>query len=112
MIYFPFRNFDRWAYIEWLYWKFLFPEIIDIVTSDEDGCKGAKYQDIEAGLDKINVYCANYIRRDYEEAEWIGERIEAMRRNYWPIGSNGRYYIDNIVRMCDKISEMWRPNEN
>lgn len=116
MIYYPFYYFNWWEYHEWLRWKFIFPEFMDAIVADTDGYdwenKGEGSRAIEDALKELSLYCANYIRHDYEEAENIAEQIERVSNNYWPHGSNGRCHIYDILNTCNRISEQYRPKND
>lgn len=64
----------------------------------------------EHGLSMLLWYAQHQIDRDYEEADWLWskmEEIQQIKRYSW--GSNLRYYIWAIQKVCVSIIEQWRP---
>lgn len=106
MIYLPEWKINWWEYCPWVihqYLELMLENIKDLEVDDS-----ARLELLEV----LATYVANYVRRDYEEADYIWSALESIYHPHWPYGTNIRYYLVYIQSMCANIIEEYRPNDN
>ena len=106
MIYLPAWKINWWEYCPWIIHQYLELALKAIQNDELD--RDAKVKLLEV----LATYSANYVRRDYEEADYIWSELDKVYKPQYPIGTNIRYYLDLIQSMCELIIVENRPKDD
>jgi hypothetical protein len=105
MIYMPEWKPNWWEYCPWIIGRYL-DLLLDRINDDD-----LENKTKESLLGIVATYVDDYIRKDYEEATYIWDRLQTVYKSQYSYGSAIRWYLMHIQTSCEEIIKEYRPND-